>query len=268
MTEDRERHHGYTSQGNGTPIPEPSFAERARTLLARADEGTLATLSRRHPGFPFASLMPFALDGAGRPAVLVSDLAVHTRNLKTDERSSLLVLEPGGAERNPLGLGRVTLLGTLAPPPEEEVDALRELYLERHPTARYWVDFPDFHLRRMAVEEVYYVGGFGVMGWVAGEEYRGAEPDPLLEHAERIIDHMNADHSDALVLMARHHGAEGTEEARMTGVDRLGYQLRIRTDEGMRGLRIPFPEEARTPGRVRELMVRQVGDARQALGEE
>lgn len=267
MTGDEERHHGYTTEGKGPEIPEPSFAERARTLLVQGNEGTLATPSRRHPGFPFASLMPYAVDGEGRPVVLVSDLAVHTRNLKADERASLLVLEAGGEDRNSLGLGRATLMGPLAALPAEEGDAVRELYLERHPTARYWADFPDFHFRRMEVEEVYYVGGFGVMGWVDGEEYRQAEPDPLMEHARNIIEHVNADHPDALVLLARHHGVEGTQEARMSRVDRLGYQLRLRTDEGMRGLRIPFPEEARIPGRVRELMVEQVRAAREALGE-
>ncbi len=271
MSEVGSRHHGYTTRDPGREVPEPTYAERARTLLARAEEGTLATPSRRHPGFPFASLMPYALDPMGRPVVLVSDLAVHTQNLNEDVRSSLLVLEPGGEDRNPLGMARVTLLGTMEPvDPEaagEEAEAVRDLYLERHPTARYWVDYPDFGLRRMEVVEAYYVGGFGVMGWVSGDDYRAAEVDPLLDHAQGIIDHVNADHPDALILLARHQGVEEVEEARMTSVDRLGYQLRIRTGEGMQGLRIGFPEEARTPTRVRELMVAQVGAAREALAQ-
>jgi heme iron utilization protein len=261
-----ERHHGFTTQGDGREVPEPSFAERARTLLVRGEVGTLATPSRRHSGFPFASLMPYAPDARGRPVVLVSDLAVHTRNLKEDDRASLLVLEPGGRDRNPLGLARVTLLGRLGGfPGGDEAEAVRELYLERHPTSRYWVDYPDFGFRRMEVEEAYYVGGFGVMGWVSREEYEEAEPDPLLDHADSILAHVNADHPDALVLLARREGMEEVEEARMTAVDRLGYELRVRTAEGMRGLRIPFPEEARSPGRVREFMVDQVRRARKAL---
>ncbi|MEX2583015.1 MAG: DUF2470 domain-containing protein, partial [Gemmatimonadota bacterium] len=251
-------------------------AERSRTLLVQASEGTLATLSRGHPGFPFASLMPYALDPIGRPIVLVSALAIHTQNLQHDDRASLLVAESGRDDRNPLGLARVTLLGRMHPlapagsatydaPAAGSLEEAREIYLARHPEASYWVDYPDFGFRRMEVEEVYYVGGFGVMGWVTGDDFRHAEPDPLRGAARSIIDHMNDDHADALVLLARAEGMNAVEEARMTAVDRLGYQLQIRTAQGMRGLRIGFPAEARDAARVRELIVAQVKEARARL---
>ncbi len=260
------KHHGYTSSESEHPeVPEPTYAERARTLLTKAQEGTLATHSRRRPGYPFASLMPYALDSAGRPLLLVSTLAVHTQNLKEDGRSSLLVASPDAEDRNPLALARVTLLGRcLAVPPEtEDAGEARKLYLDRHASARYWVDYPDFQFWRMDVEEAYYVGGFGVMGWVSGDEYRGAEADPLTDHAAAIIDHMNEDHADALELLVRSEGIEGVEEVRMSAVDRLGYHLRLRTDEGMRGMRLAFPDEARTPAKVREYLVEQVRAARE-----
>lgn len=286
MTPAERKHHGYTSGGSmKDPAPEPTHAERARTLLLQAREGTLATQSRRHPGFPFASLMPYALDHAGRPVVLVSALAIHTQNLQHDDRVSLLVTEPDLGGRNPLGLARVTLLGRLREvsgedrvgesteesspaggEPTEAPGEARELYLARHPEARYWADYPDFGFRRMEVEEVYYVGGFGVMGWVGGDDYRHADPDPLRDAARSIIDHMNEDHTEALLILARCEGIEGAEEVRMTSVDRLGYHLRVRTDQGMRGLRIAFPTEAREPARVRELLVAQVKKARTELG--
>lgn len=299
MTEGERKHHGYTAGGpEKDPAPEPTHAERARTLLIQAGEGTLATQSRRHPGFPFASLMPFALDPAGRPIVLVSALAVHTQNLQNDDRVSLLAAEPDLGGRNPLGLARVTLVGRLhelsaqerkavrgeAPAEEgaggadgrsgkeaqpagnpKEYEEARELYLARHPEARYWVDYPDFNFHRMEVEDVYYVGGFGVMGWVGGDDYEQADPDPLLDAAPSIIEHMNEDHADALLLLARSEGIEGAEEVRMTAVDRLGYHIRVRTGQGMRGLRIGFPTEAREPTRVRELLVAQVKAAREGL---
>ncbi len=259
------KHHGYTSgPSGGEELPEPSYGERARTLLTRAREGTLATVLARHAGHPFASLMPYALDDQGRPVVLTSSMAVHTQNLARDPRGSLLVSEPDSESRNPLGLARVTLVGSFQDVPKEGGDA-RDLYLERHPDARYWVDYPDFGFRRMEVEEAYYVGGFGVMGWVAGEEYREAEPDPLREAARSIIEHVNEDHADALLLLSRWKGVEDAREAVMTSVDRLGYQLRVQGEERVQGLRIPFPEEARTSQRVREMMVEQVRRAREAL---
>lgn len=272
MTESEREHHGYTTADSAQDEPpEPSHAERARTLGIQSGEGTLATQSRRHAGFPFASLMPYALDPIGRPNVLVSALAIHTQNLRADDRASLLIAETESGGRNPLGLARVTLIGRLSeiPAEEREEDAdpqgVRELYLGRHPDARYWVDYPDFGFRRMEVEDVYYVGGFGVMGWVSGEDYRQAEPDPLRDAAHSIIDHMNDDHADAMLLLARWKGIDGAEEVRMTAVDRLGYHLRIRTGQGVQGLRIGFPAEAREPTRVREILVSQVKEARDAI---
>src|SRR5271156_4766850 len=98
------RQHAYT--GPALPhLPEPSHAERVRTLVAQATVATLSTLSRKHVGFPFGSLMPYALDPEGRPLFLISNMAMHTQNLRADPRASLFVAQPaeGG---DPLGAAR------------------------------------------------------------------------------------------------------------------------------------------------------------------
>src|SRR6202789_2371896 len=108
------KHAGTAAGSAQAVIPEPSFAERARTLLHLGRVGSLSTLSRKRPGFPFGSLMPYALDGAGRPVFLISTMAMHTQNLQQDGRASLLVTQPE-ASGDPLGAGRVTLVGNVAP---------------------------------------------------------------------------------------------------------------------------------------------------------
>ena len=85
------KHAGTAVAGTQAVIPEPSFAERARTLLHLGRVGSLSTLSRKQPGYPFGSLMPFALDGEGRPLLLISTMAMHTQNLRQDPRASLLI---------------------------------------------------------------------------------------------------------------------------------------------------------------------------------
>src|SRR4051794_12290751 len=72
-------------------VPEPSLAERARTLADIGRVGSLSTHSRKFPGFPFGSMMPFAADGLGRPVFFISTMAMHTQNLHQDGRASLLV---------------------------------------------------------------------------------------------------------------------------------------------------------------------------------
>ena len=88
-------------------------------------------------------------------------------------------------------------------PRHPEVAEARRLSLERCANSKYWVDFEDFSFYRMDVVDVYYVGGFGVMGWVPASEYDQAQPDPLADATGDILQHMNADHKDALILLAR-----------------------------------------------------------------
>src|SRR4051812_19178447 len=174
-------------------VPEPSFAERARTLLHLGRIGSLSTQSLKQPGFPFGSVMPYGLDAQGRPIFLISTMAMHTQNLQADPRASLFVAEPD-ASGDPLGSSRVTLIGTVSRVSEPELAAARTIYLACYPNSKYWVDFEDFFFYRMELLDVYYVGGFGVMGWVAASEYSEAQADPLAEYQSDIVQHMNADH--------------------------------------------------------------------------
>jgi hypothetical protein len=255
--------HAYT--GPALPVvPEPTHAERTRTLLHLHSLATLSTLSRKQPGFPFGSLMPYALDPVGRPLFLISNMAMHTQNLKADPRASLFVTQPA-ADGDPLGAARATLIGNILQVPDEDKASVRELYLNRHENSRYWVDFADFSFFRMDILEIYYVGGFGVMGWVTATDYAAAAPDPLADSAPGILAHMNADHIDAMILLARTHSQLEAAEATMTSVDRLGFHLRLKTPDGMKGTRINFPSEVHTPTETRTALVEMVRQARQHI---
>jgi hypothetical protein len=242
-------------------VPEPTFAERARTLVYLGRIGSLSTFSRKQPGFPFGSVMPYGLDDRGRPIFLISTMAMHTQNLQADPRASLLVTQKD-ADDDPLGASRVTLVGNALPIPKPEIAAARELYLARYANSKYWVDFDDFSFYRMEVGDVYYVGGFGVMGWVAAADYDRSLPDPLADAMTEIIRHMNADHADALVGLARQFAGIEANEVTMTAVDRLGFQARLKTGDGMGGVRIAFLREAGNPLEVRKVLVEMVQQAR------
>jgi putative heme iron utilization protein len=243
------------------PAPEPGFAERARTLLHQARTGALATVSCRRPGHPFASLTPYALDADGRPLVLISTLAEHTRNLEADPRASLLVTQPG-VEGEPLAAGRVTLMGEARRLHGEETATARALYLARHPGAGGWVDFGDFAFWRLDPTDIYFVGGFAAMGWVDVGEYVRARPDPLADSAAAILDHMNRDHADALRTYARAYAGAEADEARMVAVDRLGFKLRLRHGDRRWSVRLGFPREVRSAEECRAALVEMLHRAR------
>ena len=164
--------HAYT--GPATPqVEEFTNAEKVRTLFAQGSLGTLSTWSKKMAGFPFGSLMPYALDERGRALFLISNMAMHTQNLKADPRASLFITQ-AALDGDVLGAARATLVGEVLPVPAEEVAAARAAYLARHEKSSYWVDFSDFGFFRLMPVEVYYVGGFGVMGWVTAGEYEAA----------------------------------------------------------------------------------------------
>jgi putative heme iron utilization protein len=262
MTSSSSRHHGGTrSASDQPPVPEPTFAERARTLTYLSHTGSLSTLSRKQPGFPFGSVMPFGLDDRGRPIFLISTMAMHTQNLQTDPRASLLVIQDDSAG-DVLGAARVTLIGNVLRLAEPDVAEARKLYLARHANSKYWVDFEDFSFHRMDVVDVYYVGGFGVMGWVSASEYGSSQPDPLADSMIEIIHHMNTDHKDALVLLAREFAHIDSQEATMIAVDRLGFNARLKTHDGMRGIRIAFLREVTDSAETRKVLVEMVQQAR------
>jgi putative heme iron utilization protein len=257
------KHAGTSAASSQAAVPEPSFSERARTLAYLGRIGSLSTLSRKQPGFPFGSVMPYALDAGGRPIFLISTMAMHTQNLQADPRASLLVTQPD-ASGDPLGASRVTIIGNVLTIAKSEVADARKLYLDRYDNSKYWVDFEDFSFYRMDVLDVYYVGGFGVMGWVLAADYDQAQPDPLADAAAGILEHMNADHKEALILLARVFAGIDALEAAMTAVDRLGFHVRLKTGDGMKGTRIAFPREVSNPAETRKVLVEMVQQARQA----
>jgi putative heme iron utilization protein len=260
------RYHGgvSTRQHAAGPAPvtpevaEPSLAERARTLVSLARIGALSTHSRKFAGFPFGSIMPYAADNLGRPIFFISTMAMHTQNLRQDARASLLIARPDSTG-DPLGAARVTLLGTTVEAPAAEV---RELYLSRYENAKYWQEYSDFSYYRLEVSSVYFIGGFGVMGWVPSEEYAGARADPLAEVAQEIIQHMNADHAEALRLIAQRFAGNAADEALMTAVDRLGFHLRLKTSDGVHGRRVAFLREVGNKDEARAVLMEMVREAR------
>jgi putative heme iron utilization protein len=263
MSSSSTRKHAATGPSADQPmIPEPSFCERARTLLHMGRIGSLSTLSRKQQGFPFGSVMPYGLDERGRPIFLISTMAMHTQNLQADSRASLLVTQLDSSG-DPLGASRVTLVGNVCAVPQTDLPEARKLYLSRHANSKHWVDFEDFSFYRMEVVDVYYVGGFGVMGWVSASEYRLARPDPLADSMTEIIEHMNAEHHDAIVLLARTFAGIDAQEAAMTSIDRLGFHVRLTTPDGVRGARIGLLREANGTSDIREVLKEMVQRARE-----
>ena len=246
------------------PSPEPSHAERARTIVAGANRGTLCTVAADPSGYPFGSVATYALDDHGSPLFFVSLMAEHTQNARRDPRASLLVTEPVPDGADPLAGGRVTLVGDLTDVPEGDARAaVRDRYLAANPSSAYYIDFGDFTFYRLGLRAVRYVGGYGRMSWVSAPAFADAEPDPLAPAAVGIVGHMNRDHADALVLLCHHLAARpDTTEATMAAVDRYGFEMVAVSPSSRTAVRLGFPAPVATSEEVRAALVAMVREAR------
>jgi len=243
MTDTPELEHGAGQDVSPTGDTHsfPSDAELSRSLMATSPTGVLSTLTTE--GYPYGSLVSHIVDNAGNPVILISDLAEHTKNGRSDSRASLLVNASHTSEGDPLIGARLTLVGRLSLVEGEK--ALEESYLAKHPYSADYANFKDFNFWKLNVERCRFVGGFGHMSWMTANDYRNAEEDPFTQNASGAIEHMNDDHADAnLIFVQERGGIPKAKEAEMVGVDRYGMTFRVQSDSGDKLSRVAFPEVA------------------------
>jgi heme iron utilization protein len=237
----------------------PDFDPRkvARSLLRRSRQGALATLMAGS-GDPYCSLVNVASHPDGSPILLISRLAVHTRNLLADTRVSLMLDER--VEGNPLEGSRIMLAGRAEEAASPDLEIVRRRYLNAHPSAEAFVNFKDFSFFRIRPGGTHLVAGFGRILDLKPEQFltdiSGASA--LVEAEQGAIDHMNADHREAINLYAtRLLGAEPADW-RCTGCDPDGIDLQA----GAKTLRLDFPQPVTGPGELRKMLVRLAQEAR------
>jgi len=233
-----------------------SAAREARLFLRAHHRAALSTVSARLPGYPFGSVVPYALDHDVRPIVLVSTLAEHTRNLAADPRASLLVQEEA---RDVQAGSRLTLVGEAVALPPDHPGGRR--YLRRFPESARLLALGDFSHRAISLRELLFVRGFGRIDWI-GSTALAPPPNLIPESEDEIIAHMNADHADTLALYCSALAGVETPEAIMVGVDCDGFDVRAGGEEGGHLLRFDFDAPAVDAEAVRAALIALAGRAR------
>ena len=209
-----------------------------------------------------ASFVTYGLLG-GAPVLCVSNLAEHGRNLAGDPRASIAILAPT-TEADPLANARITLAGYVEQPQGGERAAAREAHLSAVAAARYYIDYTDFSLWVLRVQRVRWVGGYGRMDSTTGTAYSEADADPVTPRSAGAVAHLNDDHGDALVAMARTLGGyPDTTAATCTGVDRYGLDLRLSTERGLAYTRIGYATPIDSIDELRSAAVELTRRARQ-----
>jgi putative heme iron utilization protein len=211
-----------------------------RAVLRAASTGALATLTPS--GTPFASLVTVATDVDGTPLMLLSTLAVHTRNLDADGRCSLLLVAPGGEGGDPLAGARATLEGRAERIASDDpgLARARARFLARHPEAEGYAAFADFGVFRLVADTAHLVAGFGRIHAVpaTGILVGADSADAFAAAAAEIVGHMNEDHADAVGLYATRLLGRPPADWRVVAVDPDGLDL---SDGAGAVVRLPFP---------------------------
>ncbi len=236
-------------------MTQDDMSRTVRGLLRALDRAALATLLPGEPaGWPYSSLVLVAVDHDLSPILLLSDMAEHTKAIKADHRVALLFDGTGGLDQ-PLTGPRATVLGRAERTGDER---LKARFLARHPDAALYAGFKDFGFYRIALERAHLVGGFGKIRWIDGAELAPPRAEGLAEAEAGIIDHMNADHADAIQLYAAKLIGLAGDGWKMTGIDPEGIDLR----RGGEVARLAFDAPLQASGEARKVLVDLVARAR------
>jgi putative heme iron utilization protein len=211
-------------------------------------------------GDPYCSLVNVASHADGSPILLISRLAIHTRNLLDDSRVSLMLDER--AEGDPLEGSRIMLAGRAVEASGDDMAVFRRRYLNAHPSAEVFVDFKDFSFFRIRPTAAHLVAGFGRIVDLNPQQFLTdlSDAEALLEAEQGAIDHMNADHLEAMNLYATRLLGAAPADWRCTGCDPDGIDMQA----GPTTLRLDFPRRIVTPAALRQILKELAGQARAA----
>ena len=241
------------------PVTDFDAGRLARSLLRRSRQGALATLMAGS-GDPYCSLVNVASHCDGSPILLISRLALHTRNILADARVSLMLDERVAGD--PLEGARIMLAGAAEEANGGEVADMRRRYLNAHPSAEVFVKFKDFSFFKIRPTGTHLVAGFGRIVDLAPNQFLTdiSDAQSLLEAEQGAIEHMNADHRDSMNLYATRMLAAEAADWRCTGCDPDGMDMQA--DE--KTLRLDFPRRIVTPAALRKVLKELADQARAA----
>jgi putative heme iron utilization protein len=231
----------------------------AKELLRTTRSGALATLDR-NTGHPFCSLVNVATDVDGWPLILVSQLSTHTANIEIDPRASVLLASTGKGD--PLAYPRLTVLGAFERIERKSPDEGRVVrrYGAKHPKSDMYASFADFGFWRLKVVSAHLNGGFARAADLKASDLMTdlSDAQEMVEIEESAVEHMNADHADAVRLYATKLLGEGDGAWRVTGVDPDGLDMAL----GDRIARMPFATRVITGTALRKALAEAGAQAR------
>jgi heme oxygenase (biliverdin-IX-beta and delta-forming) len=224
-------------------------AIEARKLLLSEYQAILSTHSVDVEGYPFGSVVPYCLNKEGKPVILISSIAQHTKNILSDPKVSLIATEGGADDLQ--SVGRITYIANAEKLDDHDTDSM-ERYYHYFPQSRGYHQTHDFDFYQLQPVRVRFIGGFGQIYWVEKDDFLLANPFSF-EEEKGMVEHMNVDHVDAIKHYCESYDIAYSNDdvPVMVGIDSEGFNLRC----GEHIHRINFIEAVTTAAEVRKALV-------------
>lgn len=221
----------------------------ARNIFLSEYQAVLSTHSIDVRGYPFGSIVPYCINKVGLPIILISKIAQHTKNIVSNTKVSLIVIEDNADDLQTVG--RVTFLGDAELVEKNDNDSA-ERYYNYFPQSRDYHKTHDFDFYVIKPVRIRFIKGFGQVYWIEKNNFQLANPF-IFEEEQEMLNHMNIDHIDTI----RHYcdiyniHYRMLQLPKMVGIDSEGFNLRV----GSKIHRIKFVQPVTTVNAVRRALV-------------
>ncbi len=232
------------------------IALEAKQFSRTQHSGVLSTHSTSMQGYPFGSVVPYFLTPEGDAVIYISNIALHTRNIKADPKVSLTIYDAGQDDSQ--ANGRVTILGDAEPIDASEVSAQ---YLALFPQAKAYEQTHDFNFYVIRTQRIRFIGGFGKIHWIEKALWK-VESQDWHSATQSMIDHMNEDHIDAMELILKAQFNVESNDVKMLSVFPEGAHYTSHNTVYF----VPFEHICESGMDVRKALVQQTNQARAQLG--
>jgi len=243
---------------------ELDYTKDARDFITMNKNAVLSTTSVDKPGYPFGSIVPYDIDSQARIIIQVADISQHYKNLTADNRGSIIVTDQFGSH-DPQAYARATVLADFSTVPNDEFEEVGWSYKGRFPESLERERAHGFLYLRGVPTDIRWIGGFGEIGWISALNYSDAAADPLSYVALDIIDHMNADHEEAMktLISAKSDIDLKGKKVVMTNIRSTDFTLQVMNGTSSERVTLDFPEPVSDATKARAALISMLGDAAQ-----
>ncbi len=238
------------------------YTKEARDFVTMNKHAVLSTTSVDKPGYPFGSIVPYDIDSQARIIIQVADISQHYKNLTADNRGSIIVTDQFGSH-DPQAHARATVLAEFSKVPNDEFEEVGWSYKGRFPESLERERAHGFLYLRGVPTNIRWIGGFGEIGWISALNFSDAAADPLAYIALDIIDHMNADHEEAMktLISAKSDIDPKGKKVMMTNICSYDFTLQAMNGISSERITVDFPESVSDASKAREALISMLGDA-------